>query len=96
MTGKVQWGKAIAVVLLLGVTTPGLTACAGFAPVYARPSAAGMRHIAVEVPNTRTGSTVPVGALNAALDIDPDELRDQPASGEPEQAPLFALAAPQG
>lgn len=44
----------------------------------------------------RPGSTVPVGALNAALDIDPDELRDQPASGEPEQAPLFALAAPQG
>lgn len=58
MSGKVQWGKAIAVVLALGVTTPGLTACAGFAPVYARPSAAGMRHIAVEVPNTRTGFLV--------------------------------------
>ena len=42
----------------------------------------------------RPGSAVPVGALNAALDIDPDELRDQPPSDEPEQAPLFALSAP--
>ncbi len=40
------------------------------------------------------GSAIPVGVLNAALDIDPDELRDQPASDEPEQAPLFALSAP--
>ena len=42
----------------------------------------------------RPGSAVPVGVLNAALDIDPDELRDQPASDEPEQVPLFALSAP--
>ena len=42
----------------------------------------------------RPGSAVPVGVLNAALDIDPDELRDQPASGEPEQPQLFALSAP--
>ena len=41
----------------------------------------------------RPGSAVPVGALNAALDIDPDELRDQPPSDEPEQAPLFSLSA---
>ena len=40
------------------------------------------------------GSAVPVGVLNVALDIDPDELRDQPPSDEPEQAPLFALSAP--
>ena len=40
------------------------------------------------------GSSVPVGALNAALDIDPDELREQPQPGEPAQAPLFALPAP--
>ena len=41
------------------------------------------------------GSVVPVGVLNAALDIDPDELREQPPIDEPQQAPLFALAAPQ-
>lgn len=42
----------------------------------------------------RPGSAVPVGALNAELDIDPDELREQPPSDEPQQVPLFALAAP--
>ena len=41
------------------------------------------------------GSAVPVGALNDALDIDPDELREQPQPDEPAQAPLFALPAPQ-
>lgn len=40
----------------------------------------------------RPGSTVPVGALNAELDIDPDELMPQPAADAPEQPPLFALA----
>lgn len=43
----------------------------------------------------RPGSAVPVGALNAELDIDPDELREQPAQDEAPQPPLFALSAPQ-
>ena len=58
MSGGLHWSRAIAVALALGVCAPALTACAGFAPVYARPSAAGMRNIAVEVPNTRTGFLV--------------------------------------
>lgn len=44
--------------LALGVVLPGVSGCAsdsGWAPVYARPAAAGMARIDVEVPNTRTG-----------------------------------------
>ena len=54
----VQRAVGIAAVLALAVVIPGLSACAsssGWAPVYARPAAAGMARIDVEVPNTRTG-----------------------------------------
>lgn len=50
----------IAAALALGLVLLGLSACAtggggGWTPVYARPTAAGMARIKVEVPNTRTG-----------------------------------------
>ncbi|MBX7249218.1 MAG: hypothetical protein K1X35_09285 [Caulobacteraceae bacterium] len=45
----------VAVVVSLGLAATGLGGCAGFAPVYARPAAAGMTHIAVDTPDTRTG-----------------------------------------
>lgn len=47
---------AIAAALVLGLVLPGLSACAGFTPVYAHAgAAAGMSRIAVETPDTRTG-----------------------------------------
>lgn len=55
MSGNCRWKQALAAALMLGLSAQGLTACAGFTPVYARPSAAGMRHVAIDVPDTRTG-----------------------------------------
>jgi LPS-assembly lipoprotein len=46
----------IATSLALALVLPGLSACAGFTPVYARPAAAaGLSRIAVTAPETRTG-----------------------------------------